>query len=77
MPRLNPRTAEIVRSTVQLTHSLGLELVAEGVETEAARRLLVQMGCDTGQGHHLGQPFPAALVAPREPAESLAGCQTE
>jgi diguanylate cyclase (GGDEF)-like protein len=59
----DPRTAEIVRSTVQLTHSLGLLLVAEGVETSAALELLREMGCDTGQGYHLGRPVPAPRVA--------------
>jgi EAL domain-containing protein (putative c-di-GMP-specific phosphodiesterase class I) len=59
----DPRTAEIVRSTVQLTHSLGLRLVAEGVETSEALELLREMGCDTGQGYHLGRPVPAPCVA--------------
>jgi diguanylate cyclase (GGDEF)-like protein len=69
----DPRTAEIVRSTVQLTHSLGLRLVAEGIETEAAEQLLREMGCDTGQGYHLGRPVPA----PRAALDDLLPAQTE
>jgi diguanylate cyclase (GGDEF)-like protein/PAS domain S-box-containing protein len=46
----------IVRSAIDLGHSLGLEIVAEGVETEEARRRLQELGCDTLQGYHLGRP---------------------
>jgi diguanylate cyclase (GGDEF)-like protein len=49
----------IVRSTIELAHNLGLEVVAEGIETEAAWRTLRDLGCDLGQGYHLGRPAPA------------------
>jgi EAL domain-containing protein (putative c-di-GMP-specific phosphodiesterase class I) len=43
----------IVRSIVELGHSFGLRVVAEGVENPAALRLLRQLGCDQVQGPHL------------------------
>jgi len=55
-------TAALVRSTVSLSHSLGLEMVAEGVETAAALDLLREVGCDQAQGFHIGRPVPAAEI---------------
>ncbi|HET9480892.1 MAG TPA: EAL domain-containing protein [Candidatus Polarisedimenticolia bacterium] len=52
--------AVIVRSTVDLAHNLGLEAVAEGVGSEPIWQRLRRMGCDLGQGFHLGHPMPAA-----------------
>lgn len=53
----------IVHSTIELGHNLGLEVVAEGVETDAARALLVELGCDYLQGYGISRPLPAAAVA--------------
>ena len=50
----------IVRSTVDLGHNLGLTVVAEGVETQAAWDKLKELGCDSGQGYLMGRPVPAA-----------------
>jgi len=47
----------IVKSTVQLGHNLGLEVVAEGVETPAAWTRLAEMGCDLAQGFYLSRPL--------------------
>jgi diguanylate cyclase (GGDEF)-like protein len=58
------RTAAIVESTIQLGHSLGLKLVAEGIETAETLVLLENMGCDVGQGYHLGRPVPAEDLSP-------------
>ncbi len=55
--------AAIVRSAIDLGHNLGLEVVAEGVESEEARRRLEALGCDTVQGNHLGRPQPASSIA--------------
>jgi EAL domain-containing protein (putative c-di-GMP-specific phosphodiesterase class I) len=55
---IEPRDAAIVRSTIELAHSLGLVLVAEGVEDAEAARLLGEMGCDFAQGYHFGRPRP-------------------
>jgi diguanylate cyclase (GGDEF)-like protein len=49
----------VVRSTVQLGRTLDLAVVAEGIETEAQRRLLWELGCTTGQGHLFARPEPS------------------
>jgi len=53
----DPRTAAIVASTIALAHSLGLPLVAEGVETSAALEALTAAGCDFGQGYLIARPL--------------------
>ncbi|HEY5721959.1 MAG TPA: EAL domain-containing protein [Allosphingosinicella sp.] len=53
------RNAIMVRSTVGLAHELGMKTVAEGIEDEACLAKLAEMGCDTGQGYHIGRPMPA------------------
>ncbi|RZK96265.1 MAG: bifunctional diguanylate cyclase/phosphodiesterase [Rhodococcus sp. (in: high G+C Gram-positive bacteria)] len=55
----DPRSVAIVRSTVELAHSLGASLVAEGVEDEDTLRALRRYGCDITQGHYHGRPVPA------------------
>ena len=49
----------IVRSTIDLGHSLGLRVVAEGVETEIQYNLLRSMGCDLAQGYFIAKPMSA------------------
>src|SRR6478752_5420274 len=49
--------AVIVASTVALAHELGLEVVAEGVETQEAWERLREMGCDLAQGYFLARPM--------------------
>ena len=52
----------IVRAIIDLAHTLGLSVVAEGVEDEAARALLAGFGCDLVQGYWLSPPLsPQAL----------------
>ena len=48
----------IVRSAIDLGHSLGLEVVASGVENQAAWDLLAQLGCDAAQGYLVTRPLP-------------------
>jgi EAL domain-containing protein (putative c-di-GMP-specific phosphodiesterase class I) len=48
--------AAIVRAIIQLGRSLELEVVAEGIETEAQLAALVALGCPYGQGYLLGRP---------------------
>jgi EAL domain-containing protein (putative c-di-GMP-specific phosphodiesterase class I) len=55
--------AAIVRSIITLGHDLGLEVVAEGVETEATYDQLARLGCDTAQGYWLSRPLPPAELA--------------
>jgi diguanylate cyclase len=52
----------IVRSTIHLAHQMGIQVLAEGVETETAWRQLRSMGCERGQGHLIAKPMPAREV---------------
>jgi len=58
-----------------MAHELGMQVVAEGVETTAQRDLLIGAGCDFGQGYLFARPMPAdalgALLASK--ANLLAG----
>ena len=54
----NEEDEAIVRSTIELAHSLGIRVVAEGVETEAILVRLTDLGCDMAQGYWLSRPFP-------------------
>lgn len=59
----NPAHAAIVRSVVDLGHNLGLQVVAEGVETQETVTLLTATGCDIAQGYLLARPMPAGDLA--------------
>jgi len=50
--------AKIVRSTIDLAHNLGLRVVAEGIETAKAWKLLDALHCDEGQGYFIAKPMP-------------------
>jgi EAL domain-containing protein (putative c-di-GMP-specific phosphodiesterase class I) len=52
--------AMIVRTTIDLGHNLGLKVVAEGVESDEILKRLVELGCDSVQGHYISFPLPAA-----------------
>jgi EAL domain-containing protein (putative c-di-GMP-specific phosphodiesterase class I)/GGDEF domain-containing protein len=54
------KDALLVRSTVDMAHSLGLKVTAEGVETPATLALLTGMGCDMAQGYFIAKPMAAA-----------------
>jgi EAL domain-containing protein (putative c-di-GMP-specific phosphodiesterase class I) len=53
------RALAIVQSTIMLAHSLGLRLVAEGVEDEATLAHLASLRCNTSQGYLHARPLPA------------------
>jgi diguanylate cyclase (GGDEF)-like protein len=60
----------IVRSIISLAHSLGLDVVAEGVETEAQATLLRDMGCDLMQGFLFSKGVPFEALAQMLPAQT-------
>ena len=53
----------IVRSTIELAHNLGLEVVAEGVEKRVVMERLAELGCDLAQGYYLSRPVPPEELA--------------
>jgi len=71
--------ATIVRSTIDLGRNLGLEIVAEGVETQPTWNTLRELGCTIAQGYLLSRPQPAdelgrwlrRRAAVRDPARAL------
>jgi diguanylate cyclase (GGDEF)-like protein len=70
----NSDDAAIVRSTIDLARNLGLEVVAEGVESAAILRDLGALSCDIAQGFYLSRPLPAAeldsWLSSRAPTQS-------
>ena len=71
---------EIVRTIVSLAHTLGMEVVAEGVETRGQRSQLEALGCEYSQGYFFSKPMPADkaseyLVNERAPAAATIGVE--
>jgi EAL domain-containing protein (putative c-di-GMP-specific phosphodiesterase class I) len=66
----NPSNTIIVEAVIALAHSLGLEVIGEGVESAEQLELLRMMRCDFAQGYHLARPLPSEeverLLADRE-----------
>jgi EAL domain-containing protein (putative c-di-GMP-specific phosphodiesterase class I) len=71
----NAESAVIVTSTIELSHNLGLKVVAEGVETRAVWTHLAELGCDVAQGYLISRPMPASALqaweAGRTPARGF------
>jgi EAL domain-containing protein (putative c-di-GMP-specific phosphodiesterase class I) len=57
----DPEFAPVVRSAIDMGHGLGLKVVAEGIETEAAADRLRAFGCDIGQGYLYAKPMSLAV----------------
>jgi EAL domain-containing protein (putative c-di-GMP-specific phosphodiesterase class I)/GGDEF domain-containing protein len=60
----NDRDRILVRTMISLAHQLGLQVVAEGVETAAVDAMLVALGCDEAQGYFYARPLEAEAFAP-------------
>jgi diguanylate cyclase (GGDEF)-like protein len=62
-----PATTTVVVAILALARALGIQVIAEGIETVAQRNALVRMGCEFGQGYLLGRPAPVDhwIPAPR------------
>ncbi|MGV3524650.1 MAG: two-component system response regulator [Candidatus Sericytochromatia bacterium] len=58
---MNDNTASLAipKAIIDMGHSLGLEILAEGIETQQQMLLLKSYGCDLGQGYYLSKPLPA------------------
>ncbi len=67
--------AAIIRAVLYLGQSFGLEVIAEGIETEDQRARLIARGCHAGQGYLFGRPVPAAEFSRMfiSPARAAAG----
>jgi diguanylate cyclase (GGDEF)-like protein len=63
----------IVTAILALAGALGMDVVAEGIETEAQRQALVALGCEYGQGFLLGRPAPVAHWQARRSAAAGVG----
>jgi diguanylate cyclase (GGDEF)-like protein/PAS domain S-box-containing protein len=60
----DPRDMQIAATIIAMARNLQLEVLAEGVETEAQLAYLRSKGCDTGQGYYFSPPVPAEELAP-------------
>lgn len=59
---VDDKNAVIVRSTIEMAHQLGFDVVAEGVEDLATWQQLLRFGCDAAQGFYLSPPVPATTL---------------
>jgi diguanylate cyclase (GGDEF)-like protein len=60
----NPNDAAIVRAVSDMAETIGIGVVAEGVETEDQVRVARELGCGYAQGFHFSEPVPASYVEP-------------
>jgi diguanylate cyclase (GGDEF)-like protein len=58
------KTRELVHTIVLMGDNLGIDVIAEGIETEEQRRQLQDLGCLYGQGHWFSHPLPASQAVP-------------
>jgi diguanylate cyclase (GGDEF)-like protein len=61
--RQRERDLQLVRATIDLAHTMGLRVVAEGIEDDATLQLLTEFGCDLAQGYFISKPKPAEEFA--------------
>ncbi len=58
----DPDMRSIVRTIIEISHTLGLKVIAEGIETPDVLALLRDLGCDVGQGNLISPPVPVAVA---------------
>ncbi len=58
----NPANREVVRTVISLAANLGFKVVAEGIESEHQRDVLVDLGCDYGQGYFFSRPLSPDVI---------------
>lgn len=75
----NQKMAAFVETLISMAHNMGLKVQAEGVESEAVRRLLMSAGCDSLSGHLVARPMDETDVAAwlRNKEEKAQGAQAE
>jgi EAL domain-containing protein (putative c-di-GMP-specific phosphodiesterase class I) len=61
---------EVIQALAQLCNDLGVQLIAEGIETAAEAAVCGRMGCQLGQGYLLGRPCPVSGLALRRPSDT-------
>jgi EAL domain-containing protein (putative c-di-GMP-specific phosphodiesterase class I) len=76
----NPQSVSIARTIINLAHSLGMTVIAEGVENERALGALTELGCDLAQGYFISRPlYPdqidSWLALQRQPAQQVNDAQ--
>ena len=59
-----PENQHLLASIIGIAHGLGMNVIAEGVETAEQLRLLHELGCEHAQGYLLGRPVPATALSP-------------
>jgi diguanylate cyclase (GGDEF)-like protein/PAS domain S-box-containing protein len=67
----NPTDTALVRMIIDLCHTLGVEVLAEGIETSEQAALLRDMGCDLGQGYYFARPMLGEELPKRLPRAFL------
>ena len=58
----DPRAASVAKAVIELTHELGVTVVAEGIEDAPTAAWLRDRGCDAGQGYYFGRPVGADQI---------------
>jgi EAL domain-containing protein (putative c-di-GMP-specific phosphodiesterase class I) len=58
------RHLDITQAIITLAHSLGMDVVAEGVENYQQVKILTELGCEYGQGYYFSPPLPESAVIP-------------
>jgi EAL domain-containing protein (putative c-di-GMP-specific phosphodiesterase class I) len=73
----DPEAWAFARAIVALGRSLGLPIVAEGIESDEQFRVLQNLGCEMGQGFLFGRPASAAQIGPKLARAALAAAMAD